>query len=456
MNGMLVEYGEPNFTTNAAIEDIISPSTHDEYLRWNPICDDARIRVSNQGSDEITSLDFTWKIGETTGNFRWTGSLEFLENTEIVIPLQFEAFNIFQNINSKVFEIEITSVNDSEDQYTKNNSAQSAIQETDNFFEDFRMSLRTNNYAAFNINYAPMTYRLINLTKNEVVFQDTDGNLPMSQIVEETADLETGCYEMTLENLTGYGLGYWILDQYNFGSGFFRLGNQQSLNQSFQIDFGNRIYYQFKVAEKIEGVLNKEIINFGEVESGNKKTEIITIKPNTSLPLEIYEVTTGFGIVKGFNVLSTNPEIVDDIAIIEPGEEMEIVVEYEAFNDNMQTSELTITTNNARFSTYKVELIANGVSSVDLHKDNIRLTAKPNPVSGPMYIEFGLETNKPVNTKIELYNLLGNKVADVYEGLANIQPQNLIFNTDYLNSGIYYLKLTAGNENKTIPVIVEN
>lgn len=454
MNGMLVEYGEPNFQTNAAIDDILAPSTHDEYSRWNPVCDDAVIQVSNQGTETINNLEFSWEIEGVIGTYQWEGSLEFLESTQITIPLDYSAFEDFENPN-KTFKVEITNVNGKEDEYPKNNSASSLIEETDTFIEDFVMQLRTNNWSIFEINYAPMNYGLYNLNTNEVVFEET-GNLPNNNIVEETAVLDKGCYQIILENEAGYGLSYWVLDQYGFGKGYFRLGNGVSVQKTFETEFGNTINYNFRVGDKPKAIMDKKVLNFGKLSEGESKSLILKIEPGNNKGLEITSVSTGLGIVKGFEVINTIPSLESGAVTLEEGDLMEIEVQFTAKSSNLVTGELTIETNDAAKTTQTVELIANGETSVGLTSENIRLSVTPNPATGPIEINLGIETSMLLRSNLILSDALGNRIDILFDGDLSVAGKKIIYNTDDLASGVYYLTLTSSEISKTIPIVISN
>lgn len=100
--------------------------------------------------------------------------------------------------------------------------------------------------------------------------------------------------------------------------------------------------------------------------------------------------------------------------------------------------------NNAQFglnfNTVKSKYLTTGCSiTTDLGNDELEnaFTIYPNPSQG----EVKIETNE-LNTFVELYNLLGDKI--------NITPlNNQVYQVETITSGIYILKITNGN-NKSI------
>lgn len=81
-----------------------------------------------------------------------------------------------------------------------------------------------------------------------------------------------------------------------------------------------------------------------------------------------------------------------------------------------------------------------------------RLLAMPNPTAGITTIEYDLSENTAV--RLELYNSLGKLIAVPEEGFRTIGQHTVIYTTDALPSGVYYLKLTTGENVLTIPLVV--
>lgn len=454
MNGMLVEYGEPNFTYNASIERIIAPSSDDEFIRFNPICDDARIIVSNQGSEEINSIEFKYSIDNYEDTYLWEGSIEFTKSQEIIIPLFFDPLKDFINDPEKIFEIEIVKVNGEEDEYARNNKAQSRLTETDNYFSDFVMSLRTNDYSHFNINYVPMIYRLRNLNTNSVIFEGE--NPERMSLVTEEADLEKGCYEIWLENTVGWGLEYSILEQQGIflQRGNFKLENNDFVYRNFPPDFGNYIRHHFRVSDQIKANYSTEVLDFGKIEIGETKSLTLNISPDNYLPLTIEKADLGISSIRGFAIISSNPSLEDGPVTLKEGEEFEIEIELKAKTDEIITGDLTLITNDARHNNKEIQLIANGQTSVALEKNELNIGVSPNPVKEQLNVEISIESGLILNSNLSLYSSLGNKVADLYNGELSIKRKSISYSVEHLSSGTYYLVLQSGKVSKAIPLII--
>jgi hypothetical protein len=67
----------------------------------------------------------------------------------------------------------------------------------------------------------------------------------------------------------------------------------------------------------------------------------------------------------------------------------------------------------------------------------------PNPFNAKTSINYTLDVQSEV--KVEVYNLLGQKVETLTEGLKPAGNHNLVWDASEVASGIYYYKLTAGD-----------
>jgi hypothetical protein len=61
-NAQLIEYGPHSNTNDLAIEEVYSPSNLFEYSRANPVCDNPKINIKNNGSNTITFATIKYGI----------------------------------------------------------------------------------------------------------------------------------------------------------------------------------------------------------------------------------------------------------------------------------------------------------------------------------------------------------------------------------------------------------
>ena len=108
------------------------------------------------------------------------------------------------------------------------------------------------------------------------------------------------------------------------------------------------------------------------------------------------------------------------------------------------------------FSTGKIYKFVGTPTNVEDKKNlniNYRLDQNyPNPFNPATEISFYLA--QPENTRVEIFNSLGEKVDEVFNGVANRGRNNITWNGKDFTSGIYYLKLSAGNFSDTKKMVL--
>lgn len=87
-------------------------------------------------------------------------------------------------------------------------------------------------------------------------------------------------------------------------------------------------------------------------------------------------------------------------------------------------------------------------------QEALRLSAPaPNPVRGQANLSFAVK--EPVETTITLYNMLGQQVRTVYEGVPSAgETQSAQLDVSSLSSGAYFLRLRAGSQTRTEQVMI--
>lgn len=234
VNNQLVSYGPANFTLDAATDFIKVPSRRVEYLRLNPVCNAPVLAIRNTGSTTLTSVDITYgRVGGTLSVFNWTGSLGFLESTEVTLP----APNwLGTNINE--FIAVVSNPNNGVDQYAANDTLYSSFDIPVSFPAGLIFELKTNNYGY------ETAYTLKDSQGNVLISRSGLGN---NITYKDTVNLTTDCYTIYLTDQGDDGLSWWASP--NQGAGYFRIRNLASGNitKIFNNDFGDNIYQQFSV-----------------------------------------------------------------------------------------------------------------------------------------------------------------------------------------------------------------
>ena len=78
------------------------------------------------------------------------------------------------------------------------------------------------------------------------------------------------------------------------------------------------------------------------------------------------------------------------------------------------------------------------------------ISCYPNPFND--FANIILESDKENKVKIEIYNLLGAKIADLYDGMIGSGVYNFDFKPSNDNAEIYFCKIQIGNSSKIIPL----
>jgi len=229
----LVTYGSPNFTLDAAIDNVLSPTTDQMWRRLNPICTKPKIVIKNTGSSNLTSLKITYGItGGTPSVFNWTGNLKFLDTTIV----QLDTFAWKQGAST--FTISISDPNGGIDQYVNNNTRITPFTYVQVMPSEFVVECKTNNWPA----------------ENAYTLKDDDGNIILSHsgmtantTYRDTLSLPDGCYEFRMTDSGEDGLSWWA--NTSQGSGFlrFKKSNVNVIIKNFNPDFGGEVYMQFTV-----------------------------------------------------------------------------------------------------------------------------------------------------------------------------------------------------------------
>ena len=188
MSHQLFSFGSPNFENDAAIVDILAPSSQDAYSRINPICGNPRIIIKNTGKNNLKSLHITYglKNGKKT-TYNWQGNLDFLSSEEIWLPTpSWEGLS-----KQKDFVVEISLPNEIADEYAGNNTAYSEVSIPISLPSEFVIHIKSTNLDRAKEN----AYTITNSSGK--VFYASE---PFVDDMEshDTISLKEGCYEFRL------------------------------------------------------------------------------------------------------------------------------------------------------------------------------------------------------------------------------------------------------------------
>lgn len=212
VSNQLVEYGDLNFNTDAAIEDILHPSTKIEYARKNPICNHPVIIVRNTGKSAISSIEIEYWLNNASAveKYTWTGNLATNEMTEILLPKN----NLWQQMNgtsTNLFHAHIVKVNQFTDDYEHNNHMVSQVVIPKVLPNAFELWIKTNLFAN------ETSYKILDEWGNVALTRSVLNN---STNYRDTLRLGQGCYTLLIEDSDDDGLSFWANSD---GSGLARI-----------------------------------------------------------------------------------------------------------------------------------------------------------------------------------------------------------------------------------------
>jgi len=240
VNHQIVAYGTNSFTRDARIVTVEAPNNEISYGRINPTCFEPKIKVQNNGSDVITTMEFKYKINNgSEATFNWTGSIVFLEEIVIDLPVPAGFWNSALDNQSNKFSATISAVNGSADEYVHNNTYQSNFEVVDIMEPEFILEVKTNSKGFEN------KYRIEDLNGNVILERD---NLSNNTSYSDTLSLTVGCYKYFMEDTGNNGLSWWAAS--GDGNGFMRFKKLNGGNlKTMQPDFGGSYSYEFSVTK---------------------------------------------------------------------------------------------------------------------------------------------------------------------------------------------------------------
>lgn len=252
VNNQLVSYGAANFTNDAAIVDVKSPTDYVEYERINPICDQPIISIKNTGSNPLTSLDITYgRLGGTMSTYTWTGNLAFLATADVTLPQP-----AWLTSSANQFIAIASNPNGQADQYGMNDTMVTTFNYPSVFPQYVYFELKTNTNGSYT------NYTLKDSQGNTII---TRSNLAANTVYRDTVTLATDCYAVHLNDVDDNGLTWWAAPSQ--GSGYFRVRSavNGSMVKSYNSDFGDNIHQEFTVnytvpVEEITGAINNLVV----------------------------------------------------------------------------------------------------------------------------------------------------------------------------------------------------
>lgn len=238
VNTQLVKYGQPSFSRDASIEEIIAPSPAAVHFRKNPVCANPEFVLKNNGTDALQTVVIGYKVeGGTDREFTWTGNLGFLQTQKVQIP----GFQNHTLWDGGLLSVWIKSVNGVDDEYAKNNLLTSPIEKTKVFTDGIIVSMRTNG--------APGETSWTLEDENKNVIKRSRTNLLPNTLYNDTIRNLAGCYKLQFRDTDDDGISWWANGD---GNGTIRAkGINDNAFTIFQPDFGREFTFSFVAVSSI-------------------------------------------------------------------------------------------------------------------------------------------------------------------------------------------------------------
>jgi hypothetical protein len=207
--GTLIYYGPMNKTVDATLEDVIAPTTDENHFRENPICGKPTIHVKNTGANAISSMDFNYGIvGRSTATYSWTGTLNSLDETDIVLPELADLNSVAGLSGTLNFMATIVNVNGAPDADNTNNTMQTTFTPGQLLPTTFKIQFKTNNEPIATGSTISETSWVIYDMSGAIVASRVNSQISSSYI--DTISLAPGCYKLAIYDSSCDGLDWWV------------------------------------------------------------------------------------------------------------------------------------------------------------------------------------------------------------------------------------------------------
>ncbi len=234
-SSFLVEHEKPRSANDAAIEEILAPSIHENFSRMNPVGYDARILIRNNGTEPLKSVKIEYGLaGQKPLVYNWMGSLAFGRSEEIVLPGMLRT-----DKEKDLFTVTLSRPNGKQDQFTGDNRMSSVMTAPPVYPPKFVLICKTNRDTL-------QTAWKITDDAGKTWYQKSESELEADNEYRDTISLPDGHYNLMVTDKGGDGLEFW----YNAraGMGYIRLASPDGrLIKAFGSDFGNEIFQSFTV-----------------------------------------------------------------------------------------------------------------------------------------------------------------------------------------------------------------
>ena len=361
------------------------------------------VLIKNMGSDNLISLDIEYSInGGTTQTYAWTGDLGFNLGEEVTLP---EISFASQNPNS----ITVTGLNPNgdDDLNPENNTL------TKEFDPAPQAPTSTVLFELKTDQYPEETTWVVKNSSGQTLYSGGPYNGQANTVFNETWDLpELDCYEFIIYDAYGDGICC------SYGNGYYELMDENNIVLIEGGEFGSEETKSFERFDAsvvtanfmadVTAILEGESVQFTDLSSGDITTWEWTFEggdpatSNDQNPMVTYNIPGIYDVsLTVSNATSSNTFVQEDYITVDALSGLqEITVE--------------------GFVVY------------------------PNPFDN--FTNISLNIIEANNVSILVYNLMGKVVYESNEGFFNAGTHKLTLNAENLENGIYFIKVSVGNE----------
>ncbi len=234
IEAQLISYGAANFKLDAAVENILSPTTDNMFGHNNPVCSNPKILIKNNGTTALTSLTIKYgRKGGTQNTYQWKGNLNFLDVDTVTLG----QFDWADGPAPYVFETSVSNPNGSTDEYSGDDTMYSYIPVTKTLPYSFIIQTKTNAAAVDN------AYTLTDVDGNVLYHRE---NMTNNTLYRDTVTLQHGCYTFRFTDSNQDGLSFFANTAQ--GTGYLRLVSTLGKTiYTFNPDFGAEALMNFNV-----------------------------------------------------------------------------------------------------------------------------------------------------------------------------------------------------------------
>lgn len=234
-SSFLIQYVKPRATHDAAIEEILAPSDHENFSRMNPIGYGSRILIRNNGTESLKSLTIEYGLsGQKPMLFKWAGNLEFGKSEEVLLPGIINSDKV-----TDLFSVTLSKPNGKADQYNGDNLMTSFMTAPPVYPSKFILICKTNRDSS-------QTAWKITDASGKTWYQKAESSLNDNTEYKDSISLPDGHYTLLVTDKGGDGLEFWANPR--AGMGYVRLvSTDGKLIKAFGSDFGSEIFQSFTV-----------------------------------------------------------------------------------------------------------------------------------------------------------------------------------------------------------------